>query len=122
MRPVAALYATRITGHEHSHRTGETLAPLSRELGLPVHTQFGSDEYALLARSILSESAYRGKTVVICWTHHNITELAKALGVTIRPLRWKDNVFERLWIITLGKSGGIWRDVPQHLLAGDSKD
>jgi len=119
--PVAALYATRITKHEHSYRTGETLAPLSQELGLPVNTRFGTDDYGLLARSVLSQPAYRGKTVVICWTHHNIAELAEALGVKNPPPPWKDAVFDRLWLITFGKSGAVLRDLPQRLLAGDSK-
>lgn len=119
--PVAALYATRLTKQEHGRRTGETLAPLGQELGLSVITRFRSDEYALLARSVLAEPAYRRKTVIICWTHRHIRELAEALGVRNRPQPWKDKVFDRLWLITLDGSGGTLRDLPQHLLVGDSK-
>lgn len=119
--PVAALYATRVSGPKHSRRTGDTLAPLSEELGLPINTRFASDEYALLARSALAEPAYRGKTVIICWTHNNIGALAEALGVKNRLRPWKDKVFDRFWLITLDHSGGTLRDLPQRLLVGDSE-
>src|SRR4051794_13890059 len=49
-----ALYATRTTKHGHGQRTQETIAPLARQLGLPVETAYLSEEYAQLAKSILS--------------------------------------------------------------------
>jgi hypothetical protein len=117
--PVAALYATRVTRHDRSQRTGETLAPLGQDLGLPVNTAFGSGEYASLAQSILRNATYRRQTVIICWTHDEIGKLAEALGVKPGPPRWKDKVFDRLWVIRLENGGATLRDVPQRLLAGD---
>ena len=75
----------------------------------------------MLARSTLAEPAYRGKTVIICWTHNNIGALAEALGVKNRLRPWKDKVFNRLWLITPEPARGTLRDLPQHLLVGDSK-
>src|SRR5262245_7969051 len=43
--PVAALYATHVTKNDRSHRTGETLAPLSKDLALPVDTMFDSENF-----------------------------------------------------------------------------
>lgn len=119
--PVAALYGTRITKHNHSRRTGETLAPLSKDLGLPVNTSFDSDNYSLLTTSVLNNPAYRGKTVIVCWTHHDIAQLAGALGVRPQPERWKDKTFDRLWIITYREGRAEMRDTPQRLLKGDAK-
>ena len=119
--PVAALYATRVTKHDRSQRTGQTLAPLSQDLGLPVNTAFGSDEYASLAASILSNPTYRGRTVIICWTHVEIVRLVEALGVKPKPPPWKDKVFDRLWVITVTSSGATLRNLPQRLLSGDSR-
>lgn len=119
--PVVALYATRVTKHEHSFRTGETLLPTSKDLGLPVDTRYDTDEYRHLAVSVLGNPAYRGKTVIICWTHHNIAQLASALGVRPEPAPWKNKTFDRLWVISLAKPKPELRDLPQHLLPGDAK-
>ena len=119
--PIAALYATHVTQHHHSERTGETLAPLAKQLGLPVQTPYETGWYSSLARDILSHADYRGKTVVICWTHHNLADLASALGVKPKPAPWKDKTFDRLWIIQPGDAKSGFKNLPQHLLKGDSK-
>ena len=119
--PVAALYATRVTKHDRSQRTGQTLAPSSQDLDLPVNTAFGSGEFASLASSILRNPSYRGRTVIICWAHGEIVQLAEALGVRPKPPPWKDKVFDRLWVITVTSSGATLREVPQRLLPGDSR-
>jgi hypothetical protein len=119
--PVAALYATRVTKHNRSFRTGETLAPLSKDLGLPVSTSFDSDNYSILTTSLLNNPGYRGKTVIVCWTHHDIAQLAGALGVRPQPPPWKEKIFDRLWIISFAQGRAVLRDVPQRLLKGDAK-
>ena len=119
--PIAALYATRVSRNGHSQRTGETLAPLGKQLGLLVNTVYESDRYALLAQSVLGDSAYRGKTVVICWTHHELADLAAALGVEPKPAPWKDKTFDRLGLIKPGESPVVFRELSPHLLKGDAK-
>jgi hypothetical protein len=119
--PIAALYATRITKHDHSQRTGETLAPLAKELGLSVQAPYESEFYSMLASDILANAAYRDKTVIICWTHHNIANLAAGLSVKPKPSQWKDKTFDRLWMIKPGSSTAAFQDLPQRLLRGDSK-
>jgi hypothetical protein len=119
--PLAALYATKVTSHDHSHRTAETLAPLARATGLAVQTPCHSGEYAALARLVLADSSCQGKTVVICWVHHNLAQLAEALGVKPPPSPWNDKVFDRFWVITFSEGHASLRDLPQHLLKGDSK-
>jgi hypothetical protein len=119
--PIAAFYATRVTRHAHSQRTGETLAPLAKQLSLPVRTPYEAELYPLLARDILGNRAYQGKTVVICWTHHELAELAEALGVLPKPPKWKDKAFDRFWLIHPGRRSAAFQDLPQRLLKGDSK-
>ena len=121
--PIVALFATSVTKHDHSRRTGETLAPLARDLRLPVQTPYPNELYSLLAREILDNRAYQGqgKTIVICWTHHDIADLAGALGVNPKPPKWKENIFDRFWLIKPGPRRAALQDVPQRLLQGDSK-
>lgn len=119
--PIAALYATHVTKHDHGERPGETLAPLATKLGLPVQTPYASGLYSPLARAILANTNYVGKTVVICWTHRNMADLASALGVKPQPAPWKAKTFDRLWIIQPGGAKAGFKNLPQRQLEGDSK-
>jgi hypothetical protein len=97
------------------------LTPLGHSLKLPVQTPFHSKDFARLAARVLSDPAFRGKTVVICWTHHNLPEFAGALGVKPELPAWKNKVFDRLWVINFSANTVQLRDQPQRLLPGDSK-
>ncbi len=115
-----ALFATRITSNDRGHRTQETLAPLARELKLPVQADYRGKDYELLAERLLGDPALRGKTVVVCWVHDSIPELVAALGVRSPPSRWKGSVYDRVFLITLARDRATLRDLPQRLLFGDS--
>ena len=95
-----AVFATRTTKDGNGQRTQETVAPLARALKLPVQTPFLGKDYAALAKLILAEPAYAGKTVLICWNHEQIPQLAAALGVTPEPPKWKGSVFDRVYVIS----------------------
>ena len=112
-----ALYATRTTKHGHGQRTQETIAPLARQLHMPVESPYLSEEYAELAKSILSNSKFHGKTVLICWTHEFIPQLAAALGVQPQPPKWKDSVYDRVYLISYHQGHATLSDLPQNFSA-----
>jgi len=95
-----AVFATRTTKHGNGQRTQETVAPLAGRLELPVQTPFLSEDFAALAKRILRNPAYAGKTVLICWNHEEIPQLVAALGVRPKPPKWKNSVYDRVYIIT----------------------
>jgi hypothetical protein len=95
-----AVFATRTTKGDNGQRTQETVAPLARALKLPVQTPYLGKDYAALAKLILANPAYAGKTVLICWNHEEIPQLAAALGVTPEPPKWKGSVFDRVYVIS----------------------
>ena len=97
-----AVFASQTTKHDNGQRSQETVAPLAKALKLQVQTPFRSNGYAALAKLILGNPAYAGKTVLICWTHEEIPKLAAALGVKPRPPKWKDSVFDRVYVISYG--------------------
>jgi hypothetical protein len=101
-----AVFASQTTKHDNGQRSQETVAPLARALKLTVQTPFRSNGYAALARQILANPAYAGKTVLICWTHEEIPKLAEALGVKPRPKKWKDSVFDKVYVISY-QSGNV---------------
>jgi len=95
-----AVFATRTTKHDDGQRTQETVAPLARALKLPVQTPYLGKDYAALAKLILANPAYAGKTVLICWNHEEIPRLAAALGVSPVPPKRKERVFDRVYVIS----------------------
>ena len=95
-----ALFATRTTKHDTGVRTQETLVPLSKALKLRVQTPYLGSNYAELAKAILANPEYAGKSVLICWNHENIPQLTAALGVTPEPAKWKGKVFDLVYIIS----------------------
>ena len=97
--PPVAVFATQTTKRDDGQRTQETVAPVAAALKLTVQTPFLGKEYAALAKMILSNRAFDGKTVVICWNHEVIPELTAALGVSPQPPRWKGSIFDRVYLI-----------------------
>ena len=97
-----AVFASQTTKRGNGQRSQETVAPLAKALKLPVQTPFLSKDYAALAEQILANPAYAGKTVLIAWTHEEIPKLAAALGVKPRPPKWKDSVFDKVYVISYG--------------------
>jgi phosphohistidine phosphatase SixA len=104
---------------KHSNRPAETIAPLARALRLKIDVRFDDDRYAPLARELLANSRYAGKTVLICWHHGRIPPLAAALGVANPPAPWPDAQFDRVWRIQLLDGVASLDVLPQHLLDGD---
>ena len=117
-----ALFATQTTPRGHSYRTRETLEPLAQNLKLPIRTPYPAKDVAALAKRILREPAYDGKTVVICWVHDYLPELAEALGVKPKPAAWKHKVFDRVWVITYPDKEASLKNLPQKLLPGDARN
>jgi hypothetical protein len=95
-----AVFATETTKDDNGQRTQETVAPLASALKLRVQTPYHGKDYAALAKLILSNPAYAGKTVVICWNHEDIPQLAAALGVAPAPPKWKASVFDAVYVIS----------------------
>ncbi|MGH7523263.1 MAG: hypothetical protein ACREK8_03065 [Gemmatimonadales bacterium] len=98
--PPVAIYATHMTNDGDGQRTAETVAPLAKALRLKVLTPAVGKNYDVVAQEVLGNPAYAGKTVVICWNHEEIPQLAAALGVRPIPPRWKGSVFDEVYIIT----------------------
>jgi hypothetical protein len=111
------IMATRAS--KNSNRPVETVEPLARELQLPIDTRFRDDDFALLARRLLTDERYAGQVVLVCWHHQKLPKLARALGATDAP-PWPDAQFDHVWVITYTPKGGArFDDVHQQLLDGD---
>ena len=96
----AAIFATETTKDNNGQRTQETITPLASALRLPVLTPYHSKDYEKLAKRVLSDPSLTGKTVVICWNHEWLPQLAAALGVNPEPTGWKGKVYDVVYVIT----------------------
>jgi hypothetical protein len=119
-QPVA-LYATDPTKRGRGQRPFETLEPTSKELKLPIQTPYQSEDYEKLARLIMTQTNYQGKTVVICWTHDDLPEFAAAFGVKPKPDKWKDSVYDRAYIINFQGGTPDLDTIAQKVLKDDAK-
>jgi hypothetical protein len=93
-----AIFATRTTKHGDGQRTQQTVAPLAAALKLPVQTPFLGKDYRAAAAAILSNGAYAGRTVVVCWNHEEIPQLVAALGAP-QPSKWKGKVYDLVYVV-----------------------
>ena len=107
----------------HSNRPKETVLPLAKTLKLDINGDYSNSDYPKLAEELLSNTKYDGKTVLICWHHGTIPELVTKLGATDVPDKWKDHVFDQVWVVTFDEKGKAKALVKrsQSLMSGDAK-
>lgn len=104
-----------------SKRPRETITPLAAALALPVNHDYGEKKKDIDAlAALLRTSHYAGKTILICWHHGTIPDLATALGAT-GATPWSATVFDRVWVISYDATPAI-RQFGQELLFGDEVD
>jgi hypothetical protein len=112
------LFATHVS--KNSNRPVETITPLSQALGLPISHEIADKDFAALAKELLS-GKYVGKVVLVAWHHGSLPGLARALGVTPPYDPWPEMQFDRVWRIDYKGGKAVLTDLPQGLMAGDSK-
>ena len=109
---VDALFAA--ADSDGSARPRLTLTPVSQALKKPINADFIGKKYDDLAHQLLT-SEFSGKTVVICWKHGEIMQLAAALGVNPAslpakahwPLTWPEDQFGWVLQIVYDDSGNL---------------
>jgi hypothetical protein len=105
-----------------SARSALTVAPLAKALNLKVNAKTEKEHFEVLARELLTNPKYSGKTILVCWNHSNLPGFAKALGAQGVPEHWKDEVFDRVWALTWDDTGKVtFNNYPQRLMPGDAK-
>jgi len=116
-----AIYAGAPAKAGGSVRSIQTMQATAKALHIPLIQSITRDQVDELVRTILASSAYEGKTVLVCWEHKKIPEMIRAFGWVNGPARWKENVFDRLWILDFKNGKPVhFQDDPQGLLPGDS--
>ncbi len=117
-----AIYAQAQKNDSSSVRSVETVKPLADALKLPVNQSFIRDDYRSMLAEVMASKQYEGHTVLICWEHKVILDIARELGVENVPEKWPSSVYDRTWVITFrpGQKPQL-KDLPQKLMYGDSE-
>jgi len=98
------IFATAIS--KHSERPIQTVRPLAQNLGIPLNATFSDQDYGALAKLLLSDPKFGGKSILVCWHHGNIPGLLRGLGATTGsyPDPWDFTVFDL--VLALDYAGG----------------
>ena len=81
-------------------RMYQTIVPFAVKYNLNIDTRYNVEEPKALADAIMKIPGY----VLVVWEHNQIPNIAHALGIKEKNLKWKDSDFDSIWIITF-KSG-----------------
>lgn len=82
----------------------QPLADDLEDFGVRINTDIEKDDAAGVARAA---KAYRGGgNVLICWEHHNLSDIAKAIGIKgfaessgwSGKLQYPDSRFDLIWV------------------------
>ena len=104
-----------------SIRALETVKPLADALHLTVKQPFIRDDYKKMVDEVMHNKEYDGQTVLICWEHKVIPDMAKDFGVEGAPQKWLGEVYDRVWVITFSPDKKpVFQDLPQRLMFGDA--
>lgn len=116
-----ALFAMRPDHDGGSVRAIQTLQYLSKDLGVPINTDFTRDQVSELVQKIKTDKSFDGQMVVICWEHKVLADIAKALGKSTPP-PWPGSQFDRVWALDFTDNGALisFNNFPQRLLPGDN--
>ncbi len=101
---------------KRSIRSMETMSPLAMSLGKTVQHSIEDKDFAALVRQLLSNPMYAGTTVVICWHHNKLPEIARILGAPpgTYPDPWPSDLYDAIIEISYAADGTVSaRDVMQ---------
>ncbi len=116
------IFASAAGPQSKSLRPQHTVLALSAKLKLQPDLSFTKGDESELVKAALGADG----PVLIAWEHEVIPKIVNAIvgDDTTCPQKWPDKRFDLVWVLDRRKSAKGWRftQVPQLLLAGDSKE
>ncbi|NOW94685.1 histidine phosphatase family protein [Mucilaginibacter sp. SG564] len=80
---------------KHS-RMFQTIIPLAAKYNLTVNSSRQEKDSLGMAADLKS----RAGTVLVVWEHNNIVPIVRALGVKETGLKWPDDDYDSIWVVT----------------------
>ena len=85
---------------KHS-RMFQTIVPLAAKYNLTVNSSRQEKDSLGMAADLKSRTG----TTLVVWEHNNIVPIIKALGVKETGLKWPDDDYDSIWIVTFKNEG-----------------
>jgi hypothetical protein len=80
---------------KHS-RMFQTVIPFAVQYNLALNSKFSEGDSTGIAGDIFQKKG----TVLIVWEHKRISSIARALGIREEPLKWDDDDYDSIWVIS----------------------
>jgi hypothetical protein len=80
---------------KHS-RMFQTIVPFAVQYNLILNSKYAEGDSAGIAGDILKKKG----TVLVVWEHKRIPSIVRALGLRDDSLRWPDDDYDSIWVIT----------------------
>ncbi len=80
---------------KHS-RMFQTVLPLAIKYNMKINSKHEEEDFAGLAADVKSKTGI----VLLSWQHSSIPGVVAALGITEKELKWADDDYDSIWIIT----------------------
>jgi hypothetical protein len=90
---VPSLSADSVTKHA---RMFQTLTPLAVKYNLAINSKFNGKDSSGIVQDILKKQG----NVLVVWDHRSIVPIIHAFGINGTQLKWDDDDFDSIWIIT----------------------
>jgi hypothetical protein len=97
---VPALVMGESTGHS---RMFQTIAPFAIKYNLPINTSHGEKDSVLIANDLKSKNG----TIFLVWEHKAIAPIVRSLGVNAPRLKWPDDDYDSIWIVTFKNGAAV---------------
>lgn len=84
-------------GESSKHaRMFQTVSPFAIKYNLTINTSHEEKDSLLIAKDLESKSG----TILLVWEHKAIAPIVRALGVNAPNLKWPDDDYDNIWIVT----------------------
>jgi hypothetical protein len=97
---VPSLGSDSLTKHA---RMFETITPLAAQYNLAINSKYTGKDSSGLTGDILK----RNGTVLVVWDHKSILPIVHALHINDPALKWADDDFDSIWIITFQNGAAV---------------
>jgi hypothetical protein len=95
-------------------RMFQTIVPMSIEYNLKINSNYDENDSTNIASEIKSKNG----TVLIVWDHKAIPSIVRALGVAGFYLKWSEEDFDSIWIVTFTNGRAIFSADKEGLSPG----
>ncbi len=77
-------------------RMFETITPFAIKYNIGINSKYDVDNVKEMATAILKTPSY----ALVVWEHDKIDNLVKALGADAKGMKWPNDDFDSIWIVT----------------------